>query len=666
MRLRGRQWPLVVWLALSLITVAIVPVAIFAGISAFLYAPQLREDANRQQLALANSLNGQIARYFSTATIELGVIESLLHQGDFGASQHAILDAFVSSSTLYEAIYLTDSAGKVTAIGLPASAQANRTNHLGQDFSRRPFYLAANRDQHTVWSDGFLSPVTSRMAIAVAHPMADQMLIGEVGIHQLPELAKGLASSSNLTLMLVDRSNQLVAHSGDLYRDQQFNVGNLPIVSAARHNLHGELIDFDFEGEALVGSARVIPGPDWLIVVAQNRTAAFAAITRMWGRIQLGIVISVISLVAAALVMARLLSNQFLRIGNQARVIGSGNYGMQHAQTPVVEFNLLQGDLQRMALAIQERETQMHTAQDELRELNSTLEYRVEERTDELTRANEEMVQTLDTLQRTQDELLHSEKLAALGSMVAGIAHELNTPIGNSLMAASTLEDHTQALSKEVDGGNLRRKVLLEFVQYNQTASGILMRNLQRAAELITSFKQVAVDQTSAQRRRFQVSVLVSEILVSLYPTLKTSDVSISTEIADEIWLDSYPGPLGQVLINLINNAVLHGFEESAQGQIRIAVTEPSAERIQIEVADDGCGIPPENLSKVFDPFFTTKLGKGGSGLGLNLVHNIVTGPLGGTIRVISQPGQGTSFLIDLPRVVSTARLSNDDSGRLV
>jgi PAS domain S-box-containing protein len=293
---------------------------------------------------------------------------------------------------------------------------------------------------------------------------------------------------------------------------------------------------------------------------------------------------------------------------------------------------------------------ELQQSEQALRDLNAGLERRVEERTAALASAVDELSGALENLQRAQDELIRSEKLAALGSLVAGIAHELNTPIGNGLMAASTLDDHTQEFGRVVESGQIRRSALEQFVRDARTAAEIVVRNLKKASELVTSFKQVAVDQTSAQRREFVLDELVAEIVLTLRPSFKKTPYAVDYQVPPELRFDSYPGPLGQVLTNLINNALVHGFEGRDHGTVRVCATPEGKGAIRIEVSDDGLGIDPEHLPRIFDPFFTTKLGKGGSGLGLHIVHNLVTRVLGGSIRVASDLA-GTRFTMTIPRM---------------
>ncbi|MDX5410572.1 MAG: PAS domain S-box protein, partial [Thauera sp.] len=294
--------------------------------------------------------------------------------------------------------------------------------------------------------------------------------------------------------------------------------------------------------------------------------------------------------------------------------------------------------------------TEERRMQDELRALNDELEQRVIARTEALARANQEVAQTLESLRQTQDQLVQSETLAALGRLVAGVAHELNTPIGNALMAVSTLRESSSGFQREVERG-LRKSVLEAFVRDLATGLDISERNMHKAGELIASFKQVAVDQTSLQRRRFEVQEIVSETLMTLHPTLKRMPYEVLADVQPGLSMDSYPGPLGQVLANLINNAVTHAFDGRDHGVVRILARAQGEDRVSIRVADDGVGIPEAERKRVFDPFYTTRLGRGGTGLGLHIVHANVTRVLGGAVRLLDEEAGGSVFELDLPRV---------------
>ncbi|HTD04595.1 MAG TPA: ATP-binding protein [Undibacterium sp.] len=259
-------------------------------------------------------------------------------------------------------------------------------------------------------------------------------------------------------------------------------------------------------------------------------------------------------------------------------------------------------------------------------------------------------------LKETQAQLVAQEKLAALGSLVAGVAHELNTPIGNCLLVASTLAENTKVLMSKLAGQGLKRSDLNAYCADAQTSSAILMRGLTSAATLVSSFKQVAVDRTSEQRRVFDLHQVMQEIIATLNLRIGHSGQSISLDIPPHIAMDSYPGSLGQVVTNLIDNALLHAFDNSKPGQMRLSARMAESGMVRIEFRDNGVGIPQENLKRIFDPFFTTKLGQGGSGLGLNICYNIVTSILNGDISVQSELGVGTSFIVELPLTVKEKR----------
>jgi PAS domain S-box-containing protein len=252
-------------------------------------------------------------------------------------------------------------------------------------------------------------------------------------------------------------------------------------------------------------------------------------------------------------------------------------------------------------------------------------------------------------LRRTGEVLARNERMASLGNLVAGIAHEINTPIGNALMVASSVGDRIAEFEHALANGPLRRSVLEAFVSSVRESDDLLQRNLVRAANLIQNFKQVAVDQTSDRRRVFDLATVLEEVRMTLVPRFKHSPYRLELDAEVGVSLDSYPGALGQVVTNLIENALVHAFDGCESGVIRIDAKRHNADQVHIVCADDGAGIPAELRSRIFDPFFTTKLGKGGSGLGLSIVLNLVRDLLGGEMVVESELGAGTRFLITLP-----------------
>ncbi len=276
-----------------------------------------------------------------------------------------------------------------------------------------------------------------------------------------------------------------------------------------------------------------------------------------------------------------------------------------------------------------------------LKEANEQLEQRVLARTAELTRANSELA-------RAMSQLVQAEKLAGLGSVVAGVAHELNTPLGNVRTVGTTLAQVVEEFAQSVQSG-LRKSTLERFLAQCRDATVLLERNAQRAHDLIHNFKQVAVDQTSMRRRQYKLVETIEEVLSTLHHMVRKGGHQVKVDVPAELELDSYPGALQQLITNWVSNSVIHGFEGQQGKTISLKAHEQGAE-VWLEYRDDGKGMSEEHVNRAFEPFFTTRMGRGGSGLGLYIAYNLVTGPLGGRIALESEPNKGVRFEVVLPK----------------
>jgi signal transduction histidine kinase len=318
----------------------------------------------------------------------------------------------------------------------------------------------------------------------------------------------------------------------------------------------------------------------------------------------------------------------------------------------------LKAAMEAIMLGRYEREVRGTSAQDEIGEMaravavfreNAIAKQAAE---NELRASKEQAEQALAELRSAQQSLVDAERLAALGGLVAGIAHEVNNPIGISLTVASSLAYRCDAFAAELrSDGPLRRSRLSEFIGRNMDAARQLVANLQRAAELIHSFKQVAVDRSHAERREFDLQEATNQIVASLRPVLKKSRVMLSVAVPPGIVIDSYPGSYGQVLTNLFLNAVQHAFPGDREGSISIEARNIDTGDVEIAIIDDGVGMSADVKRQAFDPFFTTRRNAGGTGLGLHIVYNLVTQQLGGNLTLESKAGRGTTFRMILPRL---------------
>jgi len=273
----------------------------------------------------------------------------------------------------------------------------------------------------------------------------------------------------------------------------------------------------------------------------------------------------------------------------------------------------------------------------------------------ELSRRKAEAEEALANLKAAQESLIQAEKLASLGALVGGVAHEINTPIGIALSCASHLGDAAAALRRLFEADDIGIDDFERFLATLGDTTGLIQTNCERAAELIRSFKQVAVDRTTSERRDFELGSYVRETLASLGPHLRQAGHTVSIDCPGGIAMDSYPGALSQVITNFVMNSLVHAFGPGEAGALRIEIECVDPALVRLTYSDNGHGIPDEHLGRIFDPFFTTRRGAGGSGLGLHIVYNLVTGPLGGTVIAESSGGRGTTFTVTIPRVVAAS-----------
>lgn len=285
-----------------------------------------------------------------------------------------------------------------------------------------------------------------------------------------------------------------------------------------------------------------------------------------------------------------------------------------------------------------------------LMKLNEQLEQRIEERTHELQQANSELSEALRTLHEAESQLIRRERLAALGDLVAGVAHEINTPVGIGVTAGSYLEQKIGEMEVLYQSGGMKRADFERFISTCKQASGAIMSNLNRAADIIKSFKRVAVDQSSEVRCHFNLLECFTAVLTSLHPKLKHMKHQIDIRCDEDLEVDNFPGAFSQIITNLLMNTLIHAYIPEQVCHITIEAY-ASGERLMFSYADDGKGISDENLEHLFEPFFTTRRAQGGTGLGLHIIYNIVTQKLGGIIHCESAVGQGAKFIMNIPLV---------------
>ena len=334
------------------------------------------------------------------------------------------------------------------------------------------------------------------------------------------------------------------------------------------------------------------------------------------------------------------------------KVARSRDYSLRFSASNVREYDHMLDSINILLSRVEEYISKQQQAERELQTLNSRLEEEVNQRTVALKSANNELIQTLEKLHQFQRQIVENEKMASLGDMVAGVAHEVNTPIGLGITASTMMLDRLAVIDQQFKDKTLKASAMERFINESRENLNIIYRNLDRAAQLISSFKQVAVDQTSEEAREVNVKQLIEETLMSMRPRLKKVTHTINIDCPETLNVMCKAGPLNQILINLIMNSLIHAFETVENGKIDVIARLTDDQKLKIIYKDNGSGIPTGIRKRIFDPFVTTKRGQGGSGLGMHLVFNLVTQALNGNIKLESEEGNGVEFTLTFPVIV--------------
>ena len=582
---------------------------------------------------------------------------------------NALVARALADNDLVDLVALTSPTGEVQAAGLKAQHAGARADAPGLDLSGSPLFTAVHAQTAVAWLGRHLSLFTGELAVGLSVRLADgRVLVAEIALDRLvrdiSNLDGGLANHSHMAsqVWLVDQRGEILADTDHNAAVGRFNLRDSPMLAdpgpaGVAQDIGVWQHDRVNYQVSAVRSAQL----GWTFVALQRHGLDHPA-----SRTALQLAAGAFAATALfSLALTPLLSRR-VAAAMQALVQAAGDESRgQHVahwpQGPVRELNQLSAQLGAMA-------RQIHAQKADLVHLNLGLEQRVGARTQDLARANSALQASMDALKNARDDLVRQERLASLGGLVAGVAHELNTPLGNSVLAITTLQDEVRQFRDGMAQG-LRKSALDKLLDGVDMAGDIASRNLARAADLVTSFKQVAVDQTSGHRRRFDLQAVVQELLRTLQPTLARTPYTLRVAVPGGITMDSYPGSLGQIITNLVNNAVLHGLDGRAQGEITLrAETAPGdAGQIQLTVHDNGRGIPAALQGRVFDPFVTTRMGRGGTGLGLNIAHSIAAHVLGGALSFSSTEGVGTMFVLSMPcrapqAVASAAGTEGGDS----
>lgn len=515
----------------------------------------------------------------------------------------------------------------------------------GFDVSRLD--TAARNNGYSGWSSLMTTPFFAGRRLAYSASGESLALIAWFTPDALLDLINQKETRTGLQTLVADAGGRLLYHSNPSLVEQNESIYSIRGMEELRNN-----------GKTKTVFSRYIPDspiPKFYSSAYSHRTGWIISISNSFLTLFRFAVLLVGAIIAAYIIAASLIVVNLMRTSSRiqkgvdslmsaAGNIAAGDYEYQAEPQEIDDFSQIADELVKLGMAV-------HSREQRLRKLNEGLETQVLERTEKLESINEELTATLDDLRQTQTQLIESEKLAAIGNMVAGIAHEINTPLGCALTIGSAVREYSIDFLTKLEGGNLTRTQVRQARDHISESIEVLVKSLENAAELIRSFKQVTVDQSNEERRQFILIEVLQDTLRTLYYRIRNRNIDVEFACNNDIVLNSFPGALSRIISNLFVNSELHAFDNTEGGIITIDC-ESRYNTLRISFSDNGSGIDEAHLGRIFDPFFTTRLGKGGSGLGLNIVYNLVTSVLGGRIRVESPPkgrASGSSFILDIP-----------------
>ena len=519
------------------------------------------------------------------------------------------------------------------------------------------------------WSEPYIDEISGVAIITASSPITQGgRVIGvttiDIGMEKLSQHINSMAvGKSGYGFVVSSNGNQLASLTAEQHPHIENTVANISRLK----DIAGAVLKEDQTGimETVLNDQDVVVvftpiGETGLrLVMVMPVTEAFAAVRWI---LTMNVIVLLVSILLLTAMIFRLFEYKVAlplqRLTKYARRIGSGDFEHVIHVTSEDEIGQLCTTFNAMSETIRKNIKEINETNQALRQAHDQLEDKVELRTQDLLLINQELQsvnleskQNFQKLQQAQTHLVESEKMASLGNLVAGVSHEINTPIGVGVTAVSHLQVITKEFNELYKQGGLSRQNLTDYLAESDEAAAIIFSNLERASQLIRSFKQVSVDQSNEAKRVFNVKKYLGEILLTLHPNLKKAHHTITVHCDENLEIDSFPGAFAQIITNFIMNSLIHAYDLDEAGQIVIAITAENKGRVRLTYSDDGKGMEKSVMDKIFDPFFTTKRGLGGTGLGLSILYNIVKQQFGGTIECFSEQGKGTKFIIDFPLV---------------
>lgn len=616
----------------QIIIVFVVFLTISVLLSSFVVSEIRRNSAN-----IVSAINTNVEGIFRHSSQSLDEIYHLYAQESPEDSGHRrrIFNIFRNSDHSIEGIMILDGKGVLLDGG------SEEGIIKGTDYSTQAFVKNIPKVGDTFWTGVSIAQKTGQPTAYVSKRFENYIVVIRLNLNDISRFIETFRLSDKSEVAITDASGvYLINEDPELVKSRTYDN--------YIRNEQRDLITA-YKERYYLPYVSEIQGQGWKIIVYQSLSDYMLPTAMMLSSI---LAVSVLLIFFVNWLNYRSLKAITLDLNlleQQALEISRGNYDLNPIQSKYMEIEMLSQSFNILINNIRLREEDIETQNQHILRLNEGLEKQVKQRTRQLEGANDELSEAYQHLKEAQNLIVQNEKLAALGQMVSGVAHEMNTPIGNAYTASTYILGVSKNLAGKVHDNSIKRSEFLEMVGEVENGADIIYRNLHIASDLIFNFKQISADHQNMEWRSFNLHEVIKNVVISFGIDLRNANVSLEFLCKEELEIKSYPGAVVHIISNLIRNALVHGFEGREEGHIRLEVFE-FEDSVSIMIQDDGIGMDQNTLNHIYDPFFTTKRSRGGTGLGLNIVHNMITNVLQGSVTCESELGQGTCFRVSLPK----------------
>ncbi|MBN2796124.1 MAG: hypothetical protein JXR88_12005 [Clostridia bacterium] len=611
------------------VVIPIISISLAAILFARGYILDISKDSHEQ---IITNLDHIIESFFKTPEKDMTLLkEAILNTGISDYDQ--IIPDFYRGQEFFHHIYVLDSEGKIKYT-FPSDPSIKDFDYAYETSAAQILNGKAN-----AWSDLYVFQRENLISMNFSMKCGEDILFGVIHLQVIQNLFEKNVTTDGVSIALANEYNNYMVHSHYEYVEQHFYAPNFEedMLFEKYYN----------DGVPYYVTVKKTGYLNWKIMIFEEVKNVNERLMTLILFLGGATCVIVLLAVTVGFKLNGLVFSNLHMLLTKTKEVKDGKYVISIDHSRFVEFNELRKNFLMMLDEIKMREDQILSQNYEIETMNRALEERVNERTNDLYQANHELEVALENLKVTQDQLIESEKLASLGELVTGLAHEINTPLGIILTIITYLQESTKHVKSTYDKGLLKKSDFETYINAHVDSEHLIYENISKAIELISSFKLISAEQRNIEKRKVEIKEFIESVVRSIDPKLKKSNIKIHMHVDEAIEIVTIPIALYQIIVNLLMNVKVHAYDEEG-GMIDLFVNK-NKHYLEIIVQDYGHGIEEQNLKKIFDPFFTTKRGAGGTGLGLNIVYNTVKQNLNGEIKCYSEINVGSQFVVHLP-----------------